>query len=92
MPGENGGRSLNCIFKIRANKRFVQNVRMQDILCPIGWLLSEASILSVVVGFLYTLLASCPDSSPVIKTSKNVIWLFCSNSLVNCISGNSEFN
>ncbi len=69
-----------------------QFVRMQDILCQMGWLLSAASILPVVVGFLYTLVASRPDSSRVTKTSKNAIWLFCSNSLVNCMSGYSEFN
>ncbi len=38
-----------------------------------GWLLSEASIRSVVVGFQYTLVASHPDSSRVTKTSKNQI-------------------
>ncbi len=69
-----------------------QSVRMQDVLCPMGWLLSEASILSVVVDFLYTLVASRPDSSRVTKTSKNAIGLFCSNSLVNCMPWKSEFN
>ncbi len=65
---------------------------MQDILCPMGWLLPEVSIVSVVIGFLYTLVANRPDSSRVTKTSKNTIWLPCSNYHVNCMSGSSEFN
>ncbi len=53
---------------------------------------SEASIHSVILGFLHTLVASRPDSSLVTKTSKNAISLLRSNSRVNCMSGNIEFN
>ncbi len=81
-----------AVSELQCVSTLSQSVRMQDILCPMGWLLSEASILSVVVGFLYTLVASRPDSYRVTKMSKNAIRLFCSNSRANCISGNIEFN
>ncbi len=61
-----------AVSELQCVSTLSQSVRMQDILCPMGWLLLEASILSVVVGFLYTLVVSRPDSSRVTKMSKNV--------------------
>ncbi len=59
-----------AVFELLCVSILSQSVWVQDILCPMGWLLSEANILSVVDGFLYTLVARRSDSSRVTKMSR----------------------